>query len=75
VHEQRYADLCRSVGKEPEPFSAPLSPEAEPPLTATDDLEQALGLFLIGRGVDPTADNMKRAIDEFVRAIMASQQK
>ena len=25
--EQRYADLCRSVGREPEPFAPPLSPE------------------------------------------------
>ena len=30
--EQRYMALCRSVGKEPEPFSPPLSPENEPPL-------------------------------------------
>ena len=38
--EQRYMDLCRSVGKEPEPFSPPLSPENEPPSTVAEDLER-----------------------------------
>jgi hypothetical protein len=72
--EQRYVDLCRSAGKEPEPFSPPLSPEDEPPLTDAEDLEQALLLLLVARGFDPTADNMKRAIDRFVRAVVAQQE-
>ena len=40
--------LCRSVGKEPEPFSPPLSPENEPPLTVAEDLERAVRVLLIG---------------------------
>ena len=39
--EQQYIALCRSVGKEPEPFSPPLSPENEPSLTVAEDLERA----------------------------------
>jgi hypothetical protein len=69
-HEQRYAELCRSVGKEPELFSPPLSPKDEPPLTDAEDLERALRLLLIARGFDPTAYNVKRAIDEFVHAVV-----
>jgi hypothetical protein len=72
--EQRYADLCRSVGKEPEPFSPSLSPEDEAHLTNAEHLEQALRLLLIARGFNPTADNVKRAIDEFVRAVVVEQE-
>jgi hypothetical protein len=72
--EQRYTDLCRSVGKEPEPFSPPPSPETEPPLTVARDLEQGLRVLLMARGFDPKADNMKRAIDEFVRAVLPEQE-
>ena len=69
--EQRYMAHCRSVGKEPEPFSPPLPPEDEPPFTDAEDLEQGLRDALVARGFDPKADNMKRAIDEFVRAVLA----
>ena len=72
--EQRYIALCRSVGKEPEPFSPPLSPENEPSLTVAEDLEQALRVLLTARGFDPKADNIKRAIEEFVQAVLARQQ-
>ena len=72
--EQRYLDLCRSVGKEPEPFSPPLSPENEPPLSVAEDLEQALRVLLTARGFNLKADNIKRAIEEFVRAVLAQQQ-
>lgn len=72
--EQRYLDLCRSVGKEPEPFSPPLSPEHESTLTVAHDLEQALRVLLIARGFDPTADDIKQAIDVFVRAVVAQQE-
>jgi hypothetical protein len=72
--EQRYADLCRSIGKEPEPFSPPPSPKAEPSLTVARDLEQGLRVLLMARGFDPKTDNMKRAIDEFVRAVLPEQE-
>ena len=71
---QRYMALCRSVGREPEPFSPPLSPANEPSLAVAEDLEQALRVLLTVRGFDPKADNIKRAIDEFVRAVLAQQQ-
>ena len=72
--EQRYVALCRSVGKEPEPFSPPLSPQNEPSLTVAEDLEQALRVLLTVRGFDLKVDNIKRAIEEFVRAVLAQQQ-
>jgi hypothetical protein len=72
--EQRYTDLCRSIGKEPEPFSPPLSPEAEPSLTVREDLERALRSLLMAHGFDPTADNVKRAIEDFARAVLAQPQ-
>ena len=72
--EQRYTALCRSVGKEPEPFSPPLSPENEPSLTVAEDLAKALRVLLTARGFNPKTDNIKRAIEEFVRAVLAQQQ-
>jgi hypothetical protein len=69
--EQQYMALCRSVDKEPEPFSPPLAPENEPSRTLAEDLEQGLRVLLAARGLDPNAENIKRAIDEFVRAVMA----
>jgi hypothetical protein len=72
--EQRYADLCRSVGKEPEPFSPPLATEDEPSRTVAEDLEQGLRVLVMARGFDPNADNVKRAIEEFVRAVAAQQE-
>src|ERR1035437_2620794 len=41
VREQRYSDVCRTTGKEPEPFSPPLPPEDEPSRTVAADLEQS----------------------------------
>ena len=72
--EQRYMAVCHSVGKEPEPFSPPLAPEDEPSRTVAQDLEQGLRALLMARGFDPKADNMERAIDEFVRAVLAQQE-
>jgi hypothetical protein len=72
--EQRYMALCRSVGKEPEPFSPPLSPENEAPLSVAEDLERAIRVLLTVRGFDPKADNIKRASEEFVRTVLARQQ-
>ena len=72
--EQRYIALCRSVGKEPEPFSPPLSPENESSLTVAEDLEQALRVLLTARGINPKADNIRRAIEEFVRSVLAPRQ-
>jgi hypothetical protein len=72
--EQRYMALCRSVDKEPEPFSPPLSPEDEPPFTDAGDLEQAIGMVLIARGFDPKADHIKKAIGDFVSAVLAQAQ-
>ena len=71
--EQRYTDLCRSVGKEPEPFSPPLAPENEPSLTVAEDLERALR-----RAADVTRirsrSHLKQAIADFVAAVLAQQQ-
>jgi hypothetical protein len=72
--EQRYLDVCRSVGKEPEPFSPPLSPENEPPLSVAEDIERAIRVLSTVHGFDPKADNIKRAIEELVRAVLAQQQ-
>ena len=72
--EQQYIALCRSVGKEPEPFSPPLSPENESSLTVAEDLERAIRVLLTVRGFDPQADNIQRAIEEFVRTVLAQQQ-
>ena len=69
--EQRYMALCRSVGKEPEPFSPPLN---EPSLTVAEDLEQALRVLLTARGFNSKTENIRRAIEEFVRAVVAQQQ-
>ena len=70
--EERYIDLCRSVGKEPEPFSPPLSPEEEPTRTVAEDLEQGLRVLLISHGFDPAV--LKQAIADFVKAVVALQQ-
>ena len=69
--EQRYAELCREMGKEPQPFSAPLVPEDGPTLTVGEELERSIRALLLSRGFDPADDNTKRAIDEFVKAILA----
>ena len=71
VRDQQYAELCRSAGKEPEPISPPLVPEGEPPRTPAADLEQAIGMVLIARGFDPKADRIKKAIGDFVSAVLA----
>ena len=72
--EQQYTALCRSIGKEPEPLSPPLSPENEPSLSVAEDLERAIRVSLTVRGFDPKDDNIKRAIEEFVHAVLARQQ-
>ena len=74
VREQRYSDVCRTTGKEPEPFSPPLSPEDEPSRTVAEDLEQSTRVLLMSHGFDPTADNLKQAIADFVKAVLALQQ-
>ena len=61
--ERRYTALCRSIGKDPEPFS-PLLSEDEPPPSVAEDLEQGLRVLLTVRGFDPAA--LKKAIDDFV---------
>jgi hypothetical protein len=71
VRDQQYAELCRSAGKEPEPIPPPLVPEGEPPRTPAGDLEQAIGMVLIARGFDPKADRIKKAIGDFVSAVLA----
>ena len=68
----RYTDLCRTTGKEPEPFSPPLSPEEEPALTVAEDLEQGLRGLLLSRGFDPAV--LKQAIANFVKAVLAQGQ-
>lgn len=72
VREQQYADLCRSVGKEPEPVSPPLAPEDEPSIKVAEDLERAIRVVLTARGFDPAV--LKKAIDEFVNAVLAQVQ-
>jgi hypothetical protein len=70
-YKQRYAELCRTVGKEPEPFAPPLAPANEPTLTVGDDLEQAFRRVLVSRGFDPAL--LKQAIEELVKAALAQQ--
>ena len=71
---QKYADACRSLGKDPEPVAPPLAPEDERSLTVAEDLEQAIGMVLIARGFDPKADHIKKAIGDFVSAVLAQAQ-
>jgi hypothetical protein len=60
------------VGKEPEPFSPPLSQENEPSLTVAEDLERAIRVLLTARGFDPAA--LWKAIAEFVASVLAQGQ-
>ena len=69
--ERKYTDLCRSIGKDPEPFS-PLLPYDEPPLSAAEDLGRALRFLLMARGFDPAA--LKKAIADFVDTVLAQGQ-
>jgi hypothetical protein len=71
---QKYADACRSVGKDHEPVAPPLAPEDERSLTVAEDLEPAIGMVLIARGFDPKADHIKKAIGDFVSAMLAQAQ-
>jgi hypothetical protein len=70
--EERYVDLCRSMGKKPEPFSLPLAREDEPFLSVAEDLERALRRLLMSRGFAPAV--LKQAIADFVTAVLAQQQ-
>ncbi len=70
---QRNADLCRTNGEEPEPFSPPLAPDVQPSLNVAEDLKRGLRVLLRSRGFDPTADNIKHAIADFVKAILGKQ--
>jgi hypothetical protein len=67
--EQRYTDLCRSIGREPEPFAPPLPLEPGASGSA-DDLEQSLRVLLMSRGYDPTAGTLRQAIQAFVTAVV-----
>ena len=67
---QKYVDLCRSLGKEPEPISPSLVPEGEPPMTVAEDLERAVAILLTARGFDPKADQLKKAIGDLVKAAL-----
>jgi hypothetical protein len=71
--EQRYNALCSSIGKKPESFSPPLAPEGEPSLTVSEDLERSVRGLLMARGIDPAADNIKQALADFVKAVLAQQ--
>ena len=64
--------LCRSIGREPEPLSPPLSTDNEPPLSVAEDLERALRFLLMARGFDPAA--LKKAIADFVDTVVAQGQ-
>ena len=44
ARERQYVELCRSIGKEPEPVSPPLAPDDEPSLPTAEKLEQELRL-------------------------------
>ena len=70
---QKYADERRSAGKEPEPVSPSLVPDSES-LTPAEDLEQAVATTLIARGIDPKVDHIKKALGEFVKAVMSTAQ-
>ena len=70
-YAQKYADERRSAGKEPEPVSPPLVPDNETSLIPTEDLERAVAKVLIARGFDPKADYIRKALGEFVKAVMS----
>ena len=53
-------ELCRSIGKEPEPFSPPLAPEGEPSRTVAEDLEQSIRVLLMSHGFDPSGPRSRR---------------
>jgi hypothetical protein len=69
--EQRYIELCRTVGKDPEPFSPPLVPADQPLLSPVEDLERSTRELLLSRGFDPAANKIKQAIADFVTAVLA----
>jgi hypothetical protein len=75
ARERQYIDLCRTIGKEPEPVSPPLAPDDEPSLPAAEKLEQELWLWLAARRFDPTVGNIKQAIADFVNAVLAQSQQ
>jgi hypothetical protein len=68
---QRYAEACRSAGKEPEALSPPLAPKTESSITTAEDLEQGLSVLLVSCGIDPTM--FKQAITAFITAVVARQ--
>jgi hypothetical protein len=72
-YKQRYVEQCGTLGKEPEPLAPPLAPEDQPELTVAEDLTQGLRGFLLSRGFDLAADNIKLAIADFVKAVLAQQ--
>jgi hypothetical protein len=73
-YKQLYAEMCGTLGKEPKPLAPPLAPANEPTLTVADDLTQALRLLLLSRGFDPAADNIKQAMADFAKAVLAPAQ-
>jgi hypothetical protein len=71
---QKYADACRSAGKDPEPVAPPLAPEDERSLTVAEELERAVQRLLAAHGFDPEADHIKKATRDFVSAVLAQAQ-
>ena len=74
ARERQYVELCRNTGKEPEPVSPALAPDDEPSLPTAEKLEQELRLWLAARRFDPAAGDIKQAITDFVKAVLAQQQ-
>jgi hypothetical protein len=74
ARERQYVELCRATGKEPAPVSPLLAPDDEPSPPTAEKLEQELQLWLAARRFDPTAGDIKRAISDFVKAVLAQQQ-
>jgi hypothetical protein len=72
--EKHYEELCHSIGREPEPFPPPQAPADGPSPTIAEDLAQSVRVLLLSRGFDPTTDNLKEAIADFVKAVLAVQQ-
>ena len=70
---EQYVELCREVGREPEPFQ-PVQPKDSASTSVAEDLDQSLSAVLMTRGFDPTTAEVTAAINCLVEAALAQQQ-
>lgn len=70
---EQYVELCREVGREPEPFQ-PVQPKDSASASVAEDLDQSLRAVLMTRGFDPTTAEVKAAINRLVEVALAQRQ-